>query len=665
MNPRLETGQTFIQFKEEIMPTKTKKQDLMSAIKSSPTTQRKFDAFPDRIDLRDWPYQPTLASLPDELVNCGGVPEILDQGREGACTGFALAGVINYLLAKRGLGRRVSPRMLYEMARCYDEWPGEKYEGSSARGAMKGWARHGVCEQKQWPASLQGRGKLTSDIIKAALGTPCGAFYRVKQKEVRDVHAALNEVGAVYCTIMVHDGWNEPGPVSVSIGKGKNKLKLPVISRRGRADAGHAIVLVGYTQQGFIIQNSWGKGWGAKGFALLPYEDFLIHVTDVWVAQLGVPLAVDLWSAEGGTDSTGGRYRGNQKIPLSEIRPFVVDIGNNGELSQTGDYWTSKDDLKRLFTETIPQKTQQLGWTKKRVMLYLHGGLNGEAAVAKRILAFRDVFIKNEIYPLHIMWETGPLETLADIMGDIFTDADERAGRGLLDGIKNAKDRVLELTTAPIGGPMWSEMKENAWRASDHRKDLGGMQLIQQYAAAALSGLSAAERDTWELHVVAHSAGSIFTAHAVKHLCGLGIPFRTLQFLAPAVRIDDFQDLMRSYIENGKCPKPRLYILSDKQEEDDTVGPYGRSLLWLVSRAFEDKRDTPILGMKCFLDKHPALNGLLADLIISPSTGKPGKESVSKTHGGFDNDPATMNSVLYRILGQEPIKKFEQRDLVY
>ena len=38
--------------------------------------------------LRDFVYQPRLGPLPDQLVNCEGVPEILDQGREGACTGF-------------------------------------------------------------------------------------------------------------------------------------------------------------------------------------------------------------------------------------------------------------------------------------------------------------------------------------------------------------------------------------------------------------------------------------------------------------------------------------------------------------------------------------------------------------------------------------------------
>ena len=125
-----------------------------AAKSSAPTKtqngQYTFDAFPDRIDIRDWFFQPSLTSLPDQIVNCQLVPKILDQGSEGACTGFALAAVINYQLAIRGLitprdqERLVSPRMLYEMARHYDEWPGETYEGSSARGAMKGWVAHGV-----------------------------------------------------------------------------------------------------------------------------------------------------------------------------------------------------------------------------------------------------------------------------------------------------------------------------------------------------------------------------------------------------------------------------------------------------------------------------------------------------------------------------------------
>lgn len=37
---------------------------------------------------------------------------------------------------------------------------------------------------------------------------------------------------------------------------------------------GHAISIVGYNKNGFIIRNSWGKSWGQKGYAILKYADF-------------------------------------------------------------------------------------------------------------------------------------------------------------------------------------------------------------------------------------------------------------------------------------------------------------------------------------------------------------------------------------------------------
>ena len=39
--------------------------------------------------------------------------------------------------------------------------------------------------------------------------------------------------------------------------------------------------------------------------------------------------------------------------------------------------------------------------------------------------------------------------------------------------------------------------------------------------------------------------------------------------------------------------------------------------------------------------------------------------SQSESHGGFDNDPATLNSVLERILGRTPTREFRSRDLQY
>ena len=117
-----------------------------------PVTQDKYrlNTISDIPDIRDLVYQPALIPLKDEILP----PEdlvILDQGREGACTGFGLAACINFLYQRKEKNLRVSPRMLYEMARKFDEWEGEGYSGSSCRGAIRGWQNMGVCAEELWP----------------------------------------------------------------------------------------------------------------------------------------------------------------------------------------------------------------------------------------------------------------------------------------------------------------------------------------------------------------------------------------------------------------------------------------------------------------------------------------------------------------------------------
>jgi hypothetical protein len=645
---------------------------------------RTLDAMPDRVDLRDWVYRPSLDPLPPRIVNCSKVPEILDQGREGACTGFALAAVIQYSLGRRGRGR-VSPRMLYEMARRYDEWPGEEYEGSSARGAMKGWVAHGVCTRPSWPDDAHGIVHATEALMAEARGIPGGAYYRVRHRAVREMHGGLADAGILYVTLMVHDGWNNPG------GRGRRVAPdwtLPTIERVGRAESGHAVAFVGYTDEGFIVQNSWGEGWGEGGFALLPYEDYLIHATDVWVAQIGVPITIDLWNITGTT--TAGLQRAAPSIPLADIRPHVVNAGNNGRLSDSGTYWTTEADVARLFSETIPAATRK--WSAQRILLYLHGGLNNEAEAAKRIVAFRDVCLANEVYPLHVMWETGAVESFRNIIREAFGKDDGRAGgprewlQSYRDHLIEAKDRTFELTVSRAGTALWDEMKENARLASYDAAENGVMQLLAKYARKALASLSAANRRRWELHVVAHSAGSIYGAYALDQLASLGVNFRSFAFMAPAITVGDFKRLVVPHLKANTAPQPSLFILSDQGERDDDVGPYGKSLLYLVSNAFEGKFDTPLLGMQKHiqrLEDGPRPDAEVQKVFTRDVEGRPslvisgaaGRDvgldacdegvSRSETHGGFDNDEWTLNSILWRILGSKPNRPFLLRDLQY
>ena len=193
--------------------------------------KKTLDARPDRLDLRDREYRPPLQSLPpswpspedqkrlfDVYTECDMV---LNQGSEGACTGFGLAAVINYLFwteliessgaehldAEMMSKIKVSKSMLYNMAKIYDEWEGEDYEGSSCRGAMKGWHRHGVCTDKTWPY-VPGKDISPKDAwSQEAIFNPLGAYYRINKDSVVDMQAAIKEVGAIYCSASVHKGW--------------------------------------------------------------------------------------------------------------------------------------------------------------------------------------------------------------------------------------------------------------------------------------------------------------------------------------------------------------------------------------------------------------------------------------------------------------------------
>ena len=47
---------------------------------------------------------------------------------------------------------------------------------------------------------------------------------------------------------------------------------------------GHAIALVGYTPDRFIVRNSWGTGWGDKGFAYAS----LAYAKDAFTEAYGI-----------------------------------------------------------------------------------------------------------------------------------------------------------------------------------------------------------------------------------------------------------------------------------------------------------------------------------------------------------------------------------------
>lgn len=168
----------------------------------------------------------------------------LDQGAEGACTAFGVAGD---LICSPTRVNRIGDRPVdnafafegYQWIKRNDEWPGENYSGSSVNAAMK-WYR---------------------DELKAIDGW-------LWCRSVEELIQAVLQVGPAVIGIPWWDSMYEPrgddGYVQVG----------------GRVVGGHCILVNGYSPnygklgEVFRLRNSWGESWGKNGHGYIRLDAF-------------------------------------------------------------------------------------------------------------------------------------------------------------------------------------------------------------------------------------------------------------------------------------------------------------------------------------------------------------------------------------------------------
>jgi hypothetical protein len=611
-------------------------------------------ARPDALDYRDRPFRPNVGVAPALTLFPAQGLKVRHQGRTNACTGFALAVVVEHLLLSAQRERRpaISPYMLYSMARRYDEFPGSVEDaGSSLRGALKGWFKHGACAHALFPAMDMPPAvrNLSEDWWFDAVKRPLGAYYCIDTKAITDIHAALNEVGIVYASAGCHAGWDE-GIEVPTLKKRPTSFdgiwQIPV--REGpAAHEGHAFAIVGYNEVGFLVHNSWGPEWGSYGYALLSYDDWLRNAMDCWVAQLGVVTQEHQAISQAISLRTDGAGQvalaASTVLRNRELSPFIVNMGNNGVLSNSGVFRTRPDDVRAIVDVQLAEARKRWGLEKGviDVCVYAHGGLVGEESAAEAAAQWIPLLYNQKIFPVFLMWETDFLSTLRGRLEDAVKGVALSTGGSP----KDRWNERLERLFAKSGTALWAEMKQNADAMSQFHPDKadheqpGCVQLYRHFK----NGVA---NKKIRMHLVAHSAGSIAASFMIDRLVQEGLQFESVSFLAPAVRVDDFERHVRPHLQSGAVKRLQQFHLSDRAEQaDPSCGPYRRSLLYLVSQAFEGGRTTPILGMQKFFD---------VDELALPNTTAfvaPGAVSASTTHGGFDNDPGTQQQVLRFIRG--------------
>jgi hypothetical protein len=329
---------------------------------------------------------------------------------------------------------------------------------------------------------------------------------------------------------------------------------------------------------------------------------------------------------------------------MAELRPHVIDL-NQGRLSSGGSFATSDADVVDIFRTHLPAWLATAD--SPAVVFWAHGGLVGESSGLGIAVDQLRWWKANGVYPIFFVWESGLMDALGALLG-----RQEEARAATRDLFDWTTDPLVEATARTLGGPkVWTAMKTSAENAS--REDGGATR-----AATLLKELCDGQ-PALRLHAVGHSAGAIFHRFFLTRTRSLGVPaFRTLSLLAPAITVDGFaQGLMP--LVGDHVESVRMYTMHREYERADVcqaggVDFYHKSLLYLIHHALEPEPGTPILGLEDSVTTDPATREFFRD-DRAPDEAKivwsVGPDSASTSHGGFDNDAATMDSLVRHIRG--------------
>ena len=345
---------------------------------------------------------------------------------------------------------------------------------------------------------------------------------------------------------------------------------------------------------------------------------------------------------------------------LADLRPHVITLedgklatGAPSEPRDVGAYRTTTGDVDAVFATHLPAFIAAHAPGPVPVVLYAHGGLVDKASgfgIAQQQAAW---WKENGVYPIHFVWETG--------LGTALWDALRRwASGGRRGWVDEAKDTFLEVAARLLGGGgIWNDMKIDAAAASV--RGGGG-----HYFVRALAKFMAEHPNEIEVHAVGHSAGSIFHSHLLDAALEADVPeIASLSLLAPAVRVDTFSKLVMPHARSGKIARVAIFTMDDEAERADTcLRIYNKSLLYLVSASFEPQKATPILGMAKFLTRDAELADFFTgasadgDLVLAPNAVGVRTASAATSHGDFDDDAPTMESVARRVAGVGAVTSF-------
>lgn len=233
----------------------------------------------DKLDTRDYQYRLSSRPSPNSVDLRQHCSPIENQGNLGSCTGQAIAGAIELLNKRNGNYRDISRLFIYYYERLilgtvnYDS-------GAYIRDGIKATNHYGASLESLWPHDIS---KFRQEPLIEAKND--GLRRKVTRYErVTNLNGFIDALSNGFPVIMgfnVYSSFMASGVATTGV------MPFPN-TRRERLLGGHAVLIVGYNKARKILiaRNSWGTGWGDKGYFYMPFSMITPTLSDdYWIIR--------------------------------------------------------------------------------------------------------------------------------------------------------------------------------------------------------------------------------------------------------------------------------------------------------------------------------------------------------------------------------------------
>ena len=217
-------------------------------------------------DVRDYVASTTLTELPKEFEL--DMPKVKNQAAVGSCVAHSLSTIVEYFNKKEtGKYKEMSTGYIYGNRRLSLH----KGSGMHTREAIHTVVKYGDVPNRYFPVNIEVPEAI--EKFEAEVDKIESKGYHFKFAE----YFRLKDEKSIKTSIM------ENGPVAIAMYWFDDiKIKDGVMQTNGKRTAktsGHCMVIYGWNETGWKVQNSWGKYWGKNGRVIIPYD---VPLREVW-----------------------------------------------------------------------------------------------------------------------------------------------------------------------------------------------------------------------------------------------------------------------------------------------------------------------------------------------------------------------------------------------